>query len=81
MLVLTRKPQQSIMIGDEIEIIIISVNKDQVRIGINAPEHIEIHRKEIYVSIQEENQNAARGENVLDLVQGITRLIKKQSDQ
>lgn len=59
MLVLTRKVKQSIQIGDDIEIIILSVDGDQVKIGVNAPKQIEIHRKEVYLDIQEENNQAS----------------------
>ena len=59
MLVLTRKKGETIKIGDDIEITISSVNGDQVKIGINAPKNIEIHRKEIYETIQMENQEAS----------------------
>ncbi len=58
MLVLTRKPNESIVIANDIEIKIISVDGDQVKIGIDAPKHVEIHRKEIYLAIQEENRSA-----------------------
>ena len=53
MLVLTRKTNQSIMIGDEIEISILSVAGDKVRIGIDAPRDIAVFRKEVYVAIDE----------------------------
>lgn len=59
MLVLSRKLNQSIQIGDDIEVKIISIEGDQVKIGIEAPKHIDIHRKEVYLSIQEENSRAA----------------------
>jgi carbon storage regulator len=59
MLVLTRKLQEAIKIGHDIEITILSIEGDQVKLGINAPKHVEIHRKEIYLSIQEENSKAA----------------------
>jgi len=59
LLVLTRKTGEAIQIGGEIEITVLSVHGDQIKLGINAPKHIEIHRKEIYVSIQESNNEAA----------------------
>ncbi|WP_144485424.1 carbon storage regulator CsrA [Bacillus pumilus] len=59
MLVLSRKLNQSIQIGDDIEVKIISIEGDQVKIGIEAPKYIDIHRKEVYLSIQEENSRAA----------------------
>lgn len=52
MLVLTRRKNESIVIGDSIEIMIIDVRKNKVRLGINAPVDISVHRKEIYQAIQ-----------------------------
>jgi carbon storage regulator len=60
MLVLTRKNGESINIGDDIEIIVISSKNDQVKIGIKAPKNIEVYRKEILEQIQNENQQASR---------------------
>jgi carbon storage regulator len=60
MLVLTRKNGETIKIGDDIEITVISSKNDQVKIGINAPKNIEILRKEIFEQIQEENQQASK---------------------
>lgn len=59
MLVLTRKSNESIQIGDEIEIKILSIQGDQVKLGIHAPKHIDVHRKEVYLSIQDSNNEAA----------------------
>jgi carbon storage regulator len=53
MLVLTRKPNQSIMIGDDVEVTIVSVVGEKVRLGIQAPTEVPVHRKEIYLEIQE----------------------------
>ncbi len=55
MLVLTRKSNQSIMIGDEIEISVLSVMGDKVRIGIQAPREVPVFRREVYLEIQREN--------------------------
>lgn len=59
MLILTRKKDESIVIGDNIEITIVSMEDGKVRIGIEAPRDIEIHRREVYDAIQEENRKAA----------------------
>jgi carbon storage regulator len=56
MLVLTRKPNQSIMIGDDIEVSVLSVVGEKVRIGIHAPHDIPVFRTEIYVEIQREGE-------------------------
>jgi len=68
MLVLSRKKDQSIVIGDNIEITIIDIQGDQVRIGINAPKNVAIHRKEVYLEIQEENKRAAGSKTVTSAV-------------
>ncbi len=62
MLVLTRRLKESIMIGDDIEISILSIEGDQVKMGISAPKNVDIHRKEIYLSIQQENSSATQTE-------------------
>ncbi|MDG5471606.1 carbon storage regulator CsrA [Jeotgalibacillus sp. ET6] len=61
MLVLTRKTGEAIKIGDDIEITVISSSGDQVKLGIHAPKHVDIHRKEVYLNIQEENESASVG--------------------
>jgi carbon storage regulator len=58
MLVLTRKSNQSLMIGDDIEVTVLSVTGEKVRIGIQAPREIPVFRKEIYLEIQRENASA-----------------------
>jgi carbon storage regulator len=59
MLVLTRKLQEAIKVGNDIEITVLAVEGEQVKLGISAPKNIEIHRKEVFLSIQEENNIAA----------------------
>lgn len=66
MLVLSRKKGQSIMLGDNIELTIIEIQGDQVRIGINAPKSVQVYRKELFLEIQEENKKAA-GSSKLEL--------------
>lgn len=62
MLVLTRKPQQSVMIGDDIEITVIAVQGDKVRLGINAPTEVPVFRTEIYLEIAREREQAKRAD-------------------
>ena len=63
MLVLSRQKDESIMIGDEVEITIVDVRGDKVRLGITAPKAIAVHRKEVYEAIQREKK-AQKGHNV-----------------
>ncbi len=51
MLVLTRKPKQAIVIGDDIRIVVVSIDRDQVRLGIDAPRQVSVHRAEVYEEI------------------------------
>ncbi len=67
MLVLTRKPRQQIMIGDEITVNVVAVQGDNVRIAIEAPRDVKIYRGEIYHAIQEENKKAAAPLEGIDL--------------
>jgi carbon storage regulator len=55
MLVLTRKTNQSIMIGDEVEVTVLAVSRDKIRLGIAAPKDVPVYRKEVYISIKGEN--------------------------
>src|SRR2546423_5549112 len=60
MLVLSRQRDETIMIGDEIEITVVDIRGDKVRLGITAPTRIAVHRKEVYEAIRLENEQAAR---------------------
>ncbi|NUL81591.1 MAG: carbon storage regulator CsrA [Armatimonadetes bacterium] len=60
MLVLTRKVNQSIMVGDEVEIVVLEVRGEQVRLGIKAPRDVPVHRREIYEAISQENVEASQ---------------------
>jgi carbon storage regulator len=66
MLVLTRKSNQSIMIGDDVEVSVLSVMGEKVRIGIQAPQEIPVFRKEIYLEIHRDDEVGARSATVLD---------------
>jgi carbon storage regulator len=59
MLVLSRQRDETIMIGDDVEITIVDIRGDKVRLGITAPSHIPVHRKEVYEAIKRENRAAA----------------------
>lgn len=59
MLALSRKINESIMIGNDIEITILEIKGDQIKIGINAPKSVPIYRKELYLQILESNKEAA----------------------
>ncbi len=58
MLILSRKPNQKILIGDNIEITLVEIKGEQVKIGINAPSSVKVFREEIYKEIQTENEAA-----------------------
>ena len=58
MLVLSRQRDESIMIGDKVVVTIVDIRGDKVRLGIEAPEEIPVHRQEVYEAIQRENQRA-----------------------
>ena len=60
MLILTRKLGESITIGDEIKVSVLGIHGRQVRLGIDAPPKVVVHREEIYVKIQEENRKASK---------------------
>ena len=64
MLVLTRKLEESVMIGDEIEGRVLGIHGDQVRLGFAAPRNVAVFRKEVFESIQEENRQAAKSNSV-----------------
>lgn len=59
MLVLSRQRDQTVMIGDEIEITVVDIRGDRVRLGFKAPAEVPVHRKEVYEAIRRENQRAA----------------------
>ncbi len=61
MLVLTRKKNEEIVIGESIRIMVVEIRGDKVRLGITAPSHVPVHRDEIWRAIQEQNRLAAGG--------------------
>jgi len=60
MLVITRKPEQSIVIGGEVEVFVLGITKDGVRLGIKAPRSVQVHRREVFEAIAAENLAAMK---------------------
>ena len=77
MLILARHTDESIMIGDDIEISIVEVKGDQVKLGVKAPRRIKVFRKEVYEAIQEENKAAAASTPDLE---GLGNIFKTSSE-
>jgi carbon storage regulator len=75
-LVLTRKRNESIIIGDDVRVTVVDIRGDQVKIGIEAPRSVSVHREEIYRQILLENKEAALEENVA--LETITEAFKKE---
>jgi carbon storage regulator len=78
-LILTRKLNESIIIGDNIEITITAIEGDQVKLGIKAPKQIDVHRKEIYDAIQTENSAASCTD--LDLLKHFQEKLNKNKPE
>lgn len=82
MLILSRKIDEKIRIGDDIIITLIEVHGDQVKIGVEAPKHVKVFRQEVFDAIQTENQAAAKveqqgNENAIKAVSALSKLLKK----
>ena len=73
MLVLTRKSNQSIMIGDDIEVSVLAIIGEKVRIGIQAPRDIPVFRKEVYLEIQAERLQESKGADAREEVDAALR--------
>ena len=79
MLVLARKINESIMIGDEVELVVIDIKGDQVKLGIKAPRKIAVHRKEIYIDIQQENIAASSSDFKPETLKNVSDYLKKDN--
>lgn len=81
MLILTRKPGESLYIGDNVKVVVVEVKGSQVRIGIEADKSLRIYREEIYLQILEENKNAAAGaQNTEAGLEGLSEAWKGRKD-
>lgn len=77
MLVLTRKVNESIIIGDDTEIMVVEIKGDQVKIGVKAPKDITVYRGEIYKEIQKENIEASKSSIPKDISSMIKNKVKR----
>lgn len=75
MLVLTRRPGESVMVGDDVVVTVLDVRGDVVRLGIKAPRSVQVHREEVYRELQKVNREAASPTDVA--VHALTRMLRK----
>lgn len=76
MLALSRKKNEAIIIGNNIEITILEVKGDQVKIGVAAPKEVPVYRKEVYLQIRKANQDAGNAETNMAGVEALKNLLK-----
>ena len=81
MLIFTRRRDEAIMIGDGIEVTVLRVGQDSVRIGIDAPPEVAVHRREIFDQIREENRSAAQVSPIADKLAERVRKWASESDR
>ena len=78
MLVLSRKINESIMIGDQVEIKVLEIRDNHIKLGIIAPKNVSIHRQEVFAEIRDENVRAARQERPLPSLDSASQAIRKK---
>ena len=78
MLVLTRRPGESVMVGDDVVITVLDVRGDVVRLGIKAPRSIQVHREEVYQELQRVNRESASPSDVA--VQALSKLLRPEEE-
>lgn len=79
MLVLSRQRDETIMIGDDIEVTVVDIRGDKVRLGITAPKEVSVHRKEVYEAIKRENRDAAQPKLRPEDIVGLGKVVPKPS--
>jgi carbon storage regulator len=77
MLVLTRKKNQSLMLGSEIEVQVLEIQGEQVKLGIKAPKNLRILRQEIFLDVEKQNKLAAGEANSLEVLEQVKKLQKE----
>jgi carbon storage regulator len=80
MLILARRINETIVIGDDIRVSVIDIKGDQVKLGIQAPRHVKVYRQEVYEAIQEENRQAARSAAARTAAQTLPSLTRPPSE-
>ncbi|WP_426507154.1 carbon storage regulator CsrA [Dactylosporangium sp. McL0621] len=78
MLVLTRRPGESVMVGDDVVVTVLDVRGDVVRLGIKAPRSIQVHREEVYRELQKANREAALPGDVA--VRALSRMLRTEPE-
>ena len=81
MLVLTRRAGESIVIGDDVRVVVLDVRGDTIRLGIEAPRSVQVHRAEVYVEVQAANAAAAAPDGDLDAAAERLRLLARPASQ
>jgi carbon storage regulator len=81
MLILSRRPGESLTIGDNITVTVVSINGNQIRLGINAPREIRVLRDEIYKAIRDENQAAANAHQQKRRMEDAFKRLRRRADE
>lgn len=81
MLVLTRRPGESVMVGDDVVITVLEVRGDVVRLGIRAPRSVPVHREEVFLELRAANQEAASSTESEGAVEALSRLIGSEGEK
>jgi carbon storage regulator len=81
MLILSRRPGESLTIGDNITVTVVSINGNQIRLGVNAPREVRVLRDEIYKAIKDENQAAANAHENKRRMEDAFKRLRQRTDQ
>ena len=80
MLILSRRPGESLTIGDNITVTVVSINGNQIRLGVNAPREVRVLRDEIYKAIKDENQAAANAHDTKRRMEDAFKRLRQRTD-